>query len=110
MAEPCHRAWVEEECNAFEYAKGKFWREVGGRFYGSDPDFLPFYLAHGPGTGKVNVLDFTEAVRFWTEGRQTNHGFMLHCDEYDWMQRAYYREAKEVKNRPAVLVIYVPNG
>ncbi len=108
VVEPCNRDWVEDECNAYEYAKGKFWREVGGRYYGDDPDFLPLYVAHGPGTGKVNVLEFTEAVRFWTDGRHANHGFMLHGDEYDWMGRAYYREAKEVKNRPAAFVIYAP--
>ena len=106
--EPCNRDWSEYECNAYEYAKGKFWREVGGRYYGDDPDFLPFYLAHGPGTGRVNVLDFTEAVKFWTDGQHPNHGFMLHCDEHDWIQRACYREAKQIRNRPAVLIIYTP--
>jgi len=109
VVEPCNRDWAEYECNAYEYAKGKFWREVGGRYYGEDPDFLPLYLAHGPGTGRVNVLDFAEAVKFWTDGQHPNHGFMLHCDEHDWMGRAYYREAKQVRNRPAVLVIYTPH-
>ena len=108
VVEPCNRDWVEDECNAYQFAKEKFWREVGGRYYGEDPDFLPLYVAHGPGTGKVNVLDFTEAVKFWTDGQHANRGFMLHCDEYDWMGRAYYRDAKEIKNRPAVLVIYTP--
>ena len=106
VAEPCNRPWEEYEVNAYEYAKDKFWKAYGGMSWGDDPDFLPVYVAHGPGGGKVNVWDFREAVRFWTNGRHPNHGFMLHADARDWMGRAYYREAKEVKNRPAVLVVY----
>jgi hypothetical protein len=108
VVEPCNRDWAEYECNAYQYAKSKFWRELGGRYYGEDPDFLPLYLAHGPGTGRVNVLDFTEAVKFWTDGHHPNHGFMPHCDGNDWMTRAWYREAKQIRNRPAVYVIYTP--
>jgi hypothetical protein len=76
-------------------------------YHGDDPDFLPLYLAHGPGGGKVNVWDFREAVKFWTDGKHANHGFMLHCDSRDYM-RAHTREAKEIKDRPALLVIYDP--
>jgi hypothetical protein len=108
VAEPCNRPWEEYEVNAYEYAKDKFWQAIGGMHYGDDPDFLPIYLAHGPGSGRhANVWDFTEAVRFWTDGTHANHGFMLHGDSKDYM-RAHTREAKDVKDRPAVLVIYEP--
>jgi hypothetical protein len=106
--EPCNRPWEEYEVNAFEYAKDRFWKAVGGMHWGDDPDFLPVFLAHGPGQGKVNVWDFTEAVRFWADGKHANHGFMLHGDSHDYMI-AHAREAREVKDRPAVLVIYEPN-
>jgi hypothetical protein len=107
VVEPCNRPWVEHEVNAFEYARGKFWKQVGGFDWGKDGDFLPLFLAHGPGRGKVNWWDFTQAVRFWTSGDHPNHGFMLHGDSRDYMT-AYTRKAKDVKNRPAVLVIYEP--
>ncbi len=109
VVEPCNRPWEEYEVNAYEYAKDKFWKAIGGQYYGEDPDFLPIYLAHGQGQGRVNSWDFAEAVRFWTSGRQANHGFMLHGDSHDWMGRAWYREAPSVKDRPAVLVSYVPS-
>ncbi len=108
VAEACNRPWVEEEVNAYEYARGKFWKAVGGMDWGKDPDFLPVYVAHGPSQGKVNTWDFTEAVRFWTDGRQANHGFMLHGDGGDWMPRAHSREAKRIEDRPAVWVVYEP--
>lgn len=107
VAEPCNRPWVESEVNAYEYARGKFWRAVSGRYYGDDPDFLPLYFLLGPGGGAVNCWDFTEAVKLWTSGRQENHGFMLHGDSYDYM-RAHYRESPETKKRPAVMVVYAP--
>ncbi len=106
VAEPCNRPWVESEVNAYEYAKDKFWREIGGQYYGPDPDFLPLYLAYGPAQGRVSHWDFTEAVKFWTEGGHENHGFMLHGDGKDWMGRACYREHSDVRSRPALLVIY----
>jgi hypothetical protein len=108
--EPCNRPWEEYEVNAYRYARDRFWKEIGGRWYGEDPDFLPIYLAHGPGTGKVNVWDFREAVKFWTSGGRPNHGFMLHSDGHDWMMGAFYREAPEPKDRPAVLCIYEPGA
>jgi hypothetical protein len=55
----------------------------------------------------VGTWDFTQAVRFWTDGKHDNHGFMLHGDAGDYML-AHTREAADVRNRPAVLVIYVP--
>jgi hypothetical protein len=105
--EPCTRPWEEHEVNTFQYAKDKFWKEVGGFHWGDDPDFLPLFLAYGPGRGKVNWWDFTEAVRFWTNGEHPNHGFMLHGDSLDYMT-GYTRKAKDIKNRPALLVIYEP--
>jgi hypothetical protein len=107
VVEPCNRPWNEYEVNAFEYARDKFWHEIGGFHWGADPDFLPIFLAHGPGQGKVNSWDFTEAVRFWTRRQHPNHGFMLHGDSHDYMI-ACTREATDTKNRPAVLVIYQP--
>jgi hypothetical protein len=109
VAEACNRPWEEYEVNAYEYAKGKFWKAIGGmNWEGSDPDFLPIYLAHGPGGGRVSTWDFTEAVKFWTNGKHANHGFMLHGDARDWLSRAHYRESSELQNRPALLVTYEP--
>lgn len=107
VVEPCNRPWDEDEVNTFQYAKDKFWKDVGGFHWTDDPDFLPVFLAYGPGRAKVNSWDFTEAVRFWTGGEHTNHGFMLHGDSRDYMN-GFTREAKVIKNRPAVLVIYEP--
>ena len=91
--------------NAFEYAKDKFWKNVGGSVGGKDADFEPTFLAYGPGQGKVNTWDFAEAVRYWTTGQHANHGFMLHGDSHDYIT-AWSREAPEPRNRPAVLVVY----
>jgi hypothetical protein len=108
VVEPCNRPWGEYEVNAFEYSKGKFWKGIGGMHWGGeDPDFQPIFLAYGPGQGKANTWDFTNAVRYWTDGKHTNHGFMLHGDSHDYMI-AHAREAKDIKDRPAVLVIYEP--
>jgi hypothetical protein len=107
VVEPCNRPWEEYEVNAFQYAKDKFWKEIGGFDWGDDADFSPIFLAHGPGQPKVNNWDFAEAVRYWTSGKHANNGFMLHGDSKDYMM-AYAREATEIKDRPAVLVIYEP--
>lgn len=108
VAEPCNRPWEEYEVNAYEYAKDKFWKAIGGTYYGADPDFLPVYLAYGPSQGKVNTWDFTNAIRFWTDGKHANHGFMLHGDGGDWLPRAHSREAKMIADRPAVWIVYEP--
>jgi hypothetical protein len=99
---------VESEVNAFLYAKDKFWKNIGGVHWGEDPDFLSIFLAYGPSQGKVNTWDFAEAVRYWTDGKHPNHGFMLHGDAQDYIGSSPSREAKEIKDRPAVLVIYEP--
>jgi hypothetical protein len=108
VVEPCNRPWEEYEVNAYEYAKDKFWKAIGGMYYGDDPDFLPTYLAYGPSQGKVNTWDFTHAVRFWIDGKHANHGFMLHGNAGDWFPRAHAREAAAIRDRPAVWVIYEP--
>lgn len=107
VAEACNRPWEEYEVNAYEFAKDKFWKAVGGMHWGDDPDFLPIYLAHGPGREGCNDWDFTHAVRWWTDGQHANHGFMLHGDSKDYF-RGHYRETAEIKNRPALLVVYEP--
>lgn len=109
VVEPCNRPWDEYQVNAFQYAKDKFWKEIGGgHIGGEDPDFLPVYLAYGWGRpGKVGTWDFTQAIRFWTDGKHENHGFMLHGDSGDYLT-ARTREAAQVKDRPSVLVVYVP--
>ena len=107
VVEPCNRPWVEYEVNAYEFAKDKFWRTLGGVTGGEDPDFEPIFLAHGPGQGKVNTWDFTDAVRYWTDGKHANHGFMLHGDSHDYIT-GWSRESPEQRNRPAVLVVYEP--
>jgi hypothetical protein len=109
VAEPCNRAWDEQEVNAYQYAKDQFWKAIGGYCWDKDPDFLPLFFALGPGQPNVNHWDFTEAVRYWTSGEHPNHGFMLHGDSKDYMI-AYSREAAEIKNRPAILVIYEPKS
>jgi len=108
VAEACNRPWVENEVNAYEYAKDKFWKAVGGMSYGDDPDFEPVYLAHGPGNAPVSTWDFTEAVRYWTDGRRPNHGFMLHGDSFHYMGKTHCRESKDIRSRPALLVVYEP--
>jgi hypothetical protein len=111
VAEACNRPWDEREVNGYQYAKDKFWKSVGGlsavSYDGDDPDFLPLYLAYGPGQGKVNAWDFREAVRFWTDGRHANHGFLLHGDGKDYMM-AHGRESADLRSRPALLVVYAP--
>jgi hypothetical protein len=107
VAEACNRPWEEYEVNAYEYARNKFWKDYGGTHWaGDDPDFLPIYLAYGPGGGAVSSWDFREAVQFWTSGKQANHGFMMHGDARDWFTRAHYRESTEARKRPALLVVY----
>lgn len=108
VAEACNRPWVESEVNAYEYAKDKFWKSAGGMEYSEDPDFLRVFLAYGPGNAPVSSWDFTQAVRFWTDGKHENHGFMLHGDSFHYMGRACTRENPEIKSRPALLVAYEP--
>jgi hypothetical protein len=106
VTEPCNREWDEASANCYFYAKGKHWKGVSGLYYGEDPDFLPVFLSHGPaGGGAVSVWDFTEALKFWLDGKHANHGFFLHGDSNDYM-RMYTPKSKNPKERPAVMVIY----
>jgi hypothetical protein len=108
-AEPCNREWDATSVNCYSYAPGEHWKGVSGLYYGDDPDFWPVFLMHGPaGGGAVTVWDFTEAVRFWLDGNRANHGFFLYGDSNDYM-RMYTPKAKNLKQRPAVMIIYEPN-
>jgi hypothetical protein len=98
--------------NGYEYAKDKFWKSVGGflkpeSYQGDDPDFRPVYLAYGPCTGSVGTWDFTQALKFWVEDGNPNHGFFFHGDSNDYM-KVLSREFKDAKKRPAIMAIYEP--
>jgi hypothetical protein len=109
VAEACNRDWDEAEVNAYQYAKDKFWKAIGGQYYGEDPDFLPLYLAYGPSQGNINTWDFTEAVKWWTNGANKNHGFFWHTTPEDyWPGNTPTRETAKIKDRPALMVIYEP--
>lgn len=108
VTEPCNRAWDEATANCYFYAPGKHWKAVNGLYYGADPDYWPVFLSHGPaGSGTVCVWDFTEALKFWQDDKHPNHGFFLHGDSIDYMRMNTSR-AKELRDRPAILVIYEP--
>lgn len=108
VTEPCNREWDATAANCYFFAKGKRWKGVSGLYYGQDPDFLPVFLSHGPaGGGAVSVWDFTEALTFWLDGKHANHGFFLHGDANDYM-RMLTPKAKNLKERPALMVIYEP--
>jgi hypothetical protein len=108
VVEPCNRAWDETSADCYRYAPGRPWKAVSGLYYGDDPDFWPVFAAHGPaGGGAVSAWDFTEALKFWLDGRHANHGFFLHGDSHDYM-RMYTPRAADVRRRPAVLVVYEP--
>jgi hypothetical protein len=110
VAEPCNRAWDETSANCYFYAKEKHWKGVSGLYYGDDPDFWPVFLAHGPaGGGAVSTWDFTEAIRFWQDGKHVNHGFFLHGDSNDYM-RMWTSKARSIKQRPTIAVIYEPKS
>lgn len=108
VTEPCNREWDAATANCYFYAKGKHWKGVSGLYYGEDPDFWPVFLSHGPaGGGAVSDWDFSEALKLWVDGKHANHGFFLHGDSNDYM-RMYTPNAKNPKERPAVMVIYEP--
>jgi hypothetical protein len=110
VAEPCNRDWDDKSANCYFYAPGKLWKAVSGLYHGQDPDYWPVFLASGPaGGGPVSTWDFTEALKFWTDAAHPNHGFFLYGDSNDYA-RIYTYTAKEVKVRPAILVIYEPKG
>lgn len=113
VAEICNRPWKETEVNTFEYAKDQFWKESHGSSWdGDDPDFLPMFAAYGPSQGTTNVWDFTEAVKWWTDGNHRNHGFTLYNAMLDYRVgfMAWSRWAKEINRRPAMMVVYEPKN
>ena len=57
----------------------------------------------------MRVWDFTEAIKFWQDGNHTNDGFFLHGDSQDYM-RMYTPKAGDIRQRPAVMVIYEPKS
>jgi len=95
--------------NVFEYARDQFWDEYAGLSWGDSADCSAVFLAHGPSAGKTLSLDFTHAVRYWMDGKRPNQGFILYgAPKYVDYFNAFTRECKEVKNRPALMVIYEP--
>ena len=109
MTEPCNRDWDPEGATCYYYAKGKPWKAVSGLYYGEDPDFYPVLLSHGPGSAPVNVFDFTEGLKFWVEQGHENHGFFFYGDSGDYML-IYTQKHKEIRQRPAILVVYAPKS
>jgi hypothetical protein len=109
VTEPVNRPWKEYEVTVFEYAKDKFWTDFAAQCWGEDGDCAPVYLSYGPGSGKVNSWDFTYAVRYWTEGKHANHGFIISsAPAYLDALRVFTYRCKELQNRPCVAVIYEP--
>ena len=107
VVELCNRPWVEDEANAFQYAKHKYWNNYSGRNWdGENPDSLAVFAAHGPGQGESNVWDMTEVTRKWVNGDISNHGFWLYGDSKDWLLEAHYSESKSTSKRPTLYVIY----
>ena len=67
---------------------------------------LPSY---GPGTGKANSWDFTHAIRYWTEGKHPNHGFILSSPgKYSAALSVFTYRCGDLRSRPCVAVIYEP--
>ncbi len=110
VAEACNRDWDEAVANGIEYAEGKFWKEICGEYWsGGDPDFFPLVIAYGQAGYDQNVFDFTEAVRYWTEGRHPNFGFTMYSfPPYMEYCTVWTRHVQDVKKRPALMVIYEP--
>ena len=105
----CNRPWEEYEVNAYQYAKDKFWKAIGGMYWGDDPDFHAG-VRGASDRAREKPTSGTSRTRFDSGPTEThaNHGFMLHGNAGDWLGRAHSREAAAIKDRPAVLVIYHP--
>ena len=107
-AELCNRDWDDQYAHCYFYARGKPWKAVNGTYYGEDPDFWPLYAPLGAaGTGVATDWDFTAAVKFWLDGQHENHGFFLNGDSNDYLTM-FTPAAKDVKLRPALMVVYEP--
>ncbi len=75
--------------------------------WGEDGDCDAVFLAHGPAGGKTCSWDFAEAVKYWTDGKHANNGFILYgAGKYVDYLHIRTREVKEIKDRPCVAVIY----
>lgn len=108
VAEPCNRPWNEYEVNVFEYARDKFWTQYAATTWGDEGDCTAVLLAYGPSSGKANSWDFTQAVRYWTDGQHPNHGFILYGVPNTDYLNIFTRECRDIKNRPCLVVIYEP--
>ena len=109
VTEPINRPWKEYEVNVFRYAKGKFWKDFAAMSWGEDGDCGAIYLSYGPGNGKAHSWDFTHAVRYWTEGKHPNHGFIIsQPSKYHYVLSIFTYRCRDLKNRPCVAVIYEP--
>jgi len=109
VAEPCNRPWREYEVNVFECAADKFWKDYAALSWGDEGDCAPVLLAHGPSGGTTCSWDFTQAVRYWTDGKHVNNGFILYgSPKYVDYLHIYTRECHEPKNRPGLAVVYEP--
>jgi hypothetical protein len=110
VAEACNRDWDEALANGIEYAEGRFWKEICGEYWRGDaPDFPPLVIAYGQAGFDQNVFDFTEAVRWWTSGRHANYGFTMYSfGNYMEFCTVWMRHVSEIRNRPALVVVYEP--
>lgn len=107
VVELVNRPWVENEANAFQYARHKYWNNYAGRNWdGNNPDSLAIFAAHGSGQGKTNLWDMTEITQKWVNGTIANHGFWLYGDSHDWLLNAHYSESETTSKRPTLFVIY----
>jgi hypothetical protein len=88
----------------------EFWQDsCGTSWTGDSPDFSPVFIAHGPGGRTTSVWDFTAAVKYWTNEKHPNHGFCMYAGiNLNSFMFVNSREVKEVKNRPALFVMYEP--
>jgi hypothetical protein len=106
VAEFCNRDWDDHQANCYFFGPGEHWKAVNGLYYGEDPDFWPAFACLGPsGSGVVTDWDFTEAIKFLTDGRHENHGFLVYGDHNDYIALCTPL-AKDVKLRPAIMVAY----
>ena len=48
VAEACNRPWDENDVNAYQYARDKFWKAVGGMHWADEPDFSAAFTAGSP--------------------------------------------------------------
>ena len=109
IAEAINRDWKGPEVTAYTYDKDKFWNFFGGLTKtGDDPDCFPLILAYGYRKELIAAWDFTEAVKYWTDGKNANHGFFFPCLEGNDYCSTATIYAGNIKERPGMYVIYNP--